>query len=393
MKNSLLICYKAILAIILSISGASSATINVPVDQPTIQAGIDAAVNGDIVIVADGIYTGDGNRDIDFLGKAIVVMTENGPDYTEIDCEGSETEPHRGFYFQNSESASSELIGFKIHNGYHDHGGAIRIESSSPAISNCNLNNNTATDMTYSGGAISLNNSTSTISNCVINFNTAIGGGGLFFWESDATLINCIVTNNIANPGGGGGIHCHGGNPEIVNCTFANNDGGGWGGGIDYYTGAPTIQNCIVYNNSADNGSGIWCGTSGAIISCSNLYLNGISGRSHSEINCFSSDPLFIDANNGDYRLIYNSPCLPDNNECQLLIGALIGTYGCGDVNDDSEIDILDIVSLINYKYKGGIAPDPLESADVNHDTNVDILDIVHLINFKYKGGDEPDCP
>ncbi|MCP4704636.1 MAG: hypothetical protein GY865_08495 [candidate division Zixibacteria bacterium] len=66
--------------------------------------------------------------------------------------------------------------------------------------------------------------------------------------------------------------------------------------------------------------------------------------------------------------------------------------YVCGDLNDDNNIDILDIVFLINYKYKGGSVPDPLESANVNHDTNIDILDIVHLINFKYKGGADPDC-
>ncbi|MCP4704190.1 MAG: hypothetical protein GY865_06245 [candidate division Zixibacteria bacterium] len=66
--------------------------------------------------------------------------------------------------------------------------------------------------------------------------------------------------------------------------------------------------------------------------------------------------------------------------------------YICGDVNDDTNIDILDIVFLINYKYKGGPAPEPLESADVNFDTNIDILDIVYLINYKYKGGAEPAC-
>ena len=54
---------------------------------------------------------------------------------------------------------------------------------------------------------------------------------------------------------------------------------------------------------------------------------------------------------------------------------------------------MLDIVFLINYKYKSGPAPDPLESADVNHDLDINILDIVYLINYKYKGGPEPDCP
>ncbi len=67
-------------------SGADlhAATIRVPADQPTIQAGIDAAILGDTVLVADGTYTGDGNRDIDFGGKGIVLKSENGPDIGQV---------------------------------------------------------------------------------------------------------------------------------------------------------------------------------------------------------------------------------------------------------------------------------------------------------------------
>jgi hypothetical protein len=77
-------------------------------------------------------------------------------------------------------------------------------------------------------------------------------------------------------------------------------------------------------------------------------------------------------------------------DECLIL-------FICGDVNDDTKVDILDIVFLINYKYKDGEAPEPLRSGDVNShvlpDGKVDILDIVYLINYKYKDGPEPDCP
>ncbi len=66
--------------------------------------------------------------------------------------------------------------------------------------------------------------------------------------------------------------------------------------------------------------------------------------------------------------------------------------YVCGDLDDDKLINILDIVYLINYKYKSGPAPDPLESADVNNDILVNILDIVYLINYKYKDGPDPEC-
>ncbi len=66
--------------------------------------------------------------------------------------------------------------------------------------------------------------------------------------------------------------------------------------------------------------------------------------------------------------------------------------YTCGDTDGDHLINILDIVFLINYKYKSGSAPDPLESADVNGDILVNILDIVYLLNFKYKSGPDPEC-
>jgi len=66
--------------------------------------------------------------------------------------------------------------------------------------------------------------------------------------------------------------------------------------------------------------------------------------------------------------------------------------YICGDINSDNRIDILDIIFLVNYKFKGGAAPDPMETANVNGTGAVDILDIVYLINFKFKGGLAPAC-
>ncbi len=67
-------------------------------------------------------------------------------------------------------------------------------------------------------------------------------------------------------------------------------------------------------------------------------------------------------------------------------------SYLCGDVNGDGSVNILDVVYIINYKYKGGSAPDPVNRGDVNCDGNVDILDTVYLTDFKYKGGAAP-CP
>jgi len=113
---------------------AIGANIHVPGDQATIQAGIDAAVNGDTVIVADGIWTGDGNRDLDFLGKNIVVRSANGPENCTIDCQGSKADPHRGFHLQSGEGRDAEIQGLTITNGHADMGGAIRFQGAQVTI-------------------------------------------------------------------------------------------------------------------------------------------------------------------------------------------------------------------------------------------------------------------
>ncbi len=118
----------------------NSATINVPADQPTIQAGIDASVNGDTVLVADGTYRGDGNRDINFNGKQIIVASEQSASQTIIDCQGSYQNQHRGFIFHNEETELAILDGFTIRNAYHSESGGgidIGLPYTKPTIQNC----------------------------------------------------------------------------------------------------------------------------------------------------------------------------------------------------------------------------------------------------------------
>lgn len=72
------------------------------------------------------------------------------------------------------------------------------------------------------------------------------------------------------------------------------------------------------------------------------------------------------------------------------LVREGISTFTCGDCNGDGTIDIGDVVYLINYLYKNGPAPDPVETGDVNFDQTVDLGDVVHLVNYLFKGGPPP---
>lgn len=65
----------------------------------------------------------------------------------------------------------------------------------------------------------------------------------------------------------------------------------------------------------------------------------------------------------------------------------------CGDVSGNGAINILDVIYLISYIYKGGTAPTDTLAADVNNSGNINILDITYLISFLYKEGPDPVCP
>jgi predicted outer membrane repeat protein len=179
-------------------------------DFVTIAEAITAAQTGDSVIVADGLYTGDGNRDLDYAGKNITVKSENGPSNCVIDCAAAPSEPHRAFVFQNGEGQGAILQGFTIINGIADlmqgesaqgAGGAILCIESSPVIKNCILAGNTA----FNGGAIAvLGNSgpfpqdNVLIMNCTFSGNRATSQGGAIYASpaSQVILANSILWEN-----------------------------------------------------------------------------------------------------------------------------------------------------------------------------------------------------
>ncbi|MFZ0802256.1 MAG: hypothetical protein WAN70_08820, partial [Terriglobales bacterium] len=121
----------AILLMMVVSSRLLASTINVPAQQPTIQDGINAAQNGDTVLVAPGTYY----ENIDFKGKAVTVTSANGPKVTIIDGGGT----YQVVTFQSGETLSSVLSGFTVRNGFaafssEFSAGGISIGISSPTI-------------------------------------------------------------------------------------------------------------------------------------------------------------------------------------------------------------------------------------------------------------------
>ena len=184
----------------------------------TIQEGIDAAVNGQTVVVLDGKYTGNGNRDISFNGKAITIRSENGPENCVVDCNGTALDNHQGFYFDHSEDASSVLQGFTIINGHANEGGAIYCGNGSPTITGCIIRDNKAS---AAGGGICCDGSSAVIRSCVIVGNQAGNGAGIYCASGSPVFTNCTVIDNTADYGGG--VYCVNSDPEINNCIFWRN--------------------------------------------------------------------------------------------------------------------------------------------------------------------------
>jgi parallel beta-helix repeat protein len=244
---------------------ASAATLPVPSQYPTIQAGINAAQDGDTVLVADGIYTGGGNKEIDFLGKAIVVLSESGADSCIIDCQNED----RGYYFHSGEDSTSVLAGFKIINGYplnsNYQGGGIYLQESSPRIENCIIAFNSAP---MGGGGIYCSGANPCIKNCAIGVNSAYWGGGIFCQDSSQIKIqDCIIGGNTASFLGGGINLEEYSNSTIQNCDIVQNYSGYHAGGIHCVNTEPSIYNCTISGNTAEwNGGGIYCEYSDALI-------------------------------------------------------------------------------------------------------------------------------
>ena len=369
------------------------------VTYPTIQAAISASVDGDIIVLADGTYTGAGNVNLDFNGRAITLKSENGPESCIIDC--GNIAGTRGFYFHSAEDARSVIEGLTITRGsVYDNGAGIYCNGASPAIVDCVISNNQVIaggwSHGYGGGIYCSSTCNPILDRCRILGNTAIGGrywenfeitngyGGGICFNADGTLTirDTVISDNKAyggepfgfcytnGSGYGGGIYTISGSTAFLsNCIVNGNlasyhrvqDGYDskecYGGGI--YGSGITMSHCLIYKNSVKSYSSLWS------------HGGGICGSNLSIANCTITKNLTT-ATNSSY---IGFGCQLCDQGSTIVSNSIIrgdidepgpGAEWIGDIEGSPTIRYSDV--RFNYPGTGNISEDPLFADPATND-------------------------
>jgi predicted outer membrane repeat protein len=308
---------------------------------PTIQAAVDSASTGDTVLLANGTFSGEGNRDVVISGKSITVISISGnPETCVIDCEGSAAENHRGFTIEEAVT----IEGITIENGYAPVGGAIYLLSLdfSADVTNCRFLGNYATE----GGAICalmpLDGGPTRISDCLFQSNSAFRGGALhLYWHNsidECQVTRCTFVENACDYGSVLYVREYAmdwGTARFTNCTMVGNEGNSvlW---VDMEGCEVVLDRTIIaFNACVRNAYGgfwdYWC-------ECTDIYGNDggdWTGCLSDELGLrgnISEDPLFCGEESGDLTLDDMSPCAPAGSPtgCDLIGAHPVGCAHAG---------------------------------------------------------------
>lgn len=279
----------------------------------TIQAGINAAVNGDVVEVAPGTYL----ESITFAGKRITVRGAAGAAATTID---STTLAARAVQMQAGETRQSVLEGFTVTGGagagglimtggasatikdcvftgcVAPHGGSMYIDAGSPLVQRCVFTGNSATQtQNVSGGAVlNFRGSTSVFEDCAFEDNTGTLGGAMYCSTSPVTIRRCEFRGNVAAVYGGA-IDCFSSSIAVEDSLFDDNEAGptlgnGSGGAVRTFGGSPTFTRCTFTGNTANQGNAVEHEGSASPTYTDCLFENnsgGLGGGAMFSFQCF----------------------------------------------------------------------------------------------------------
>jgi len=317
-----------------------------------IQDAVDAASDGDTVVVTNGVYSTGGrvvgtNTLVNRVAveKPLTLTSVNGPEVTIIEGYQVPSSTNgdgaiRCVYLTDGAS----LSGFTLTNGAtrssggwkEGIGGGVLCESTNATLSDCVLTGNSAI---IGGGALY-----GTLNDCVLAGNSAIPGWGGGAYAS--TLNNCTLASDSAKASGGGAAAS-----TLNNCTLTGNSAS-IGGGTDYSTlndcvlkgnsardggGAHgcTLNNCTLSGNSADGGDvGPWHYGGGAYASTlNNCTLTGNSARSgggafQSTLNNCTLTGNSAQVGGGAYGWSNGEMHPSTLNNCILYYNTLGGNYG-----------------------------------------------------------------
>jgi len=307
---------------------AFAVILQVPDQYRTIQEAINGSRPGDTIIVAPGVYrlppeniiidkesltlkSAGGAAETIIVGRgnsSVITLLEGSraviDGFTITSVKDIDTSVIRGGGIYCAPSSSPVIINNIITGNNAVYGGAIYCDrSSSPAIINNVISKNKATGI--GGGIYSFQAAPNINRNRLVENESADSGGGIFCNRDSSRITNNIIWKNKAKIGGG--ISCDRAYATVINDTITANMAV-HGGGIFVDSGSVRIINLILWQNEDD------------------LYLKELSPASrpdHSNIGDgdlrgvngnISADPLFVDPENGDFRLQPGSPCINSGN-------------------------------------------------------------------------------